>query len=84
MLKDNGVADNTMVWYTADNGPHSGGRDQNKYTALGATNGLRQCKASMYEGGIRVPGILEWFVKTAHRSNHSDAPCVGWGGGGSG
>ena len=30
MLKDKGVAENTMVWYTADNGPHSGGRDQNR------------------------------------------------------
>lgn len=60
MLKDKNVADNTMVWYTADNGPHSGGRDKNQYDALGATNGLRQCKASLYEGGIRVPGILEW------------------------
>lgn len=60
MLKDKGVADNTMVWYTADNGPHAQQRDQNKYNALGATNGLRQCKASLYEGGIRTPGIIEW------------------------
>eukprot|EP00041_Stephanoeca_diplocostata_P018626 m.391134 g.391134 ORF g.391134 m.391134 type:complete len:709 (+) comp21070_c0_seq4:212-2338(+) len=60
MLKDKGVADNTMVWYTADNGPHAAQRDRNKYNALGATNGLRQCKASLYEGGIRTPGIIEW------------------------
>jgi hypothetical protein len=54
MLKDKGISDNTMVWYTADNGPHAAGRDRNKYNALGGTNGLRQCKASLYEGGIRV------------------------------
>eukprot|EP00040_Diaphanoeca_grandis_P039653 m.259716 g.259716 ORF g.259716 m.259716 type:complete len:733 (-) comp38560_c0_seq1:181-2379(-) len=60
MLKTMGIAENTMIWYTADNGPHSESRDRNLYSAMPATNGLRQCKASLYEGGIRVPGILEW------------------------
>ena len=26
MLKDKGVAEDTMLWYTADNGPHSDGQ----------------------------------------------------------
>lgn len=46
------------LWFTADNGPHvqhGDGRSSNQ-----ATNGLRQCKASLYEGGIRVAGVLEW------------------------
>eukprot|EP00039_Didymoeca_costata_P025389 m.13161 g.13161 ORF g.13161 m.13161 type:complete len:719 (+) comp4799_c0_seq2:74-2230(+) len=60
MLVDKGIKNNTILWYTADNGPHSQQRDQNKYNGLSATNGLRQCKASLYEGGIRVPGLLEW------------------------
>jgi arylsulfatase A-like enzyme len=66
MLRDRGVANNTMLWYTADNGPNprSGPnylqRDRNKVQGLSATNGLRQCKASLYEGGIREPGLLEW------------------------
>jgi len=60
LLKKYNVANNTMFWYTADNGPHPSGRDKNKYPALSATNGLRQCKASLFEGGIREPGILEW------------------------
>ena len=35
--------------------------------------GLRQCKASLYEGGIRVPGILEWSVypRLAYAHAHS-------------
>ena len=43
LLRDKGVADNTMVWYTADNGPHSAGRDRNKPNALAATNGKCMC-----------------------------------------
>lgn len=27
---------------------------------LTATNGLRQCKGSVFEGGIRVPGFVRW------------------------
>lgn len=61
MLVDNGISENTMLWYTADNGPHTEARDRNQ-NGCSATNGLRQCKASIYEGGIRVPGILEWPV----------------------
>ena len=63
MLVDEGIAENTMLWYTADNGPHTQSRDRNA-NGCSATNGLRQCKASIYEGGIRVPGILEWPAKS--------------------
>ena len=63
MLRQYGVANDTMLLFTADNGPHIGlfpsesGPVRNVYAA---TNGLRQCKASVFEGGIRVPGIVEW------------------------
>ena len=60
ILEEQGVRDDTMVWFTADNGPHTADRDRNEFPGLSATNGLRQCKASLYEGGLRVPGILEW------------------------
>ena len=68
ILTKHGVDQNTMVWFTTDNGPHtladhysldpqasarSGGQ-------LCATNGLRQCKASVFEGGIRVPSFIHW------------------------
>lgn len=59
LLKNTGVFTNTMVWYTADNGPHIGppGGIPVKNTA---TNGLRQCKASVFEGGIHTPGFVSW------------------------
>jgi len=40
---------------------------------LSATNGLRQCKASVFEGGIRVPGFISWpaMLGNAHkRTSH--------------
>jgi len=49
-----GIARNTMLWYSADNGPE--GNDK----APGRTGGLRGRKRSLYEGGIRVPGIVTW------------------------
>merc|ERR1712048_1127715 len=57
ILKANGAYDNTMIWFTADNGPHTKGRVSGQNSA---TNGLRQCKASVFEGGIRVPGFIHW------------------------
>jgi arylsulfatase A-like enzyme len=72
MLKTYGVAENTALWFTADNGPHTanGGGCSGPHARSSdqATNGLRQCKASLFEGGIRVPGILEWpAVIKSHR-----------------
>lgn len=52
-----GAADNTMLFYTSDNGPE--GKQQINRTQ-GSTNGLRGRKRSLYEGGIRVPGIWVW------------------------
>ena len=57
LLKSAGVDNNTAIFYTTDNGPHQGlERTDIHYS----TNNLRQCKASMWEGGIRVPGIMRY------------------------
>lgn len=51
-LREAGLRDNTLLWYCGDNGtPPSAGR-----TGMA----LRSQKGEMYEGGIRVPGVLEW------------------------
>ncbi len=54
-LSSLGVADNTMLWYASDNGPES---DATK--GAGSAGRLRGRKRSLYEGGIRVPGLLVW------------------------
>lgn len=55
-LAAHGMDKNTVIFFTTDNGPHQGDERTN---ILDSTNHmLRQCKASVFEGGIRVPGIL--------------------------
>jgi len=51
-LRDMGVEKDTLVWYCSDNGGLTIDPD--------AVGNLRGHKGSMYEGGIRVPGVIEW------------------------
>ena len=52
LLNNLGIKNNTLLWFSSDNGP--------KVNSPGATNGLRGRKHFLYEGGIRVPGMIEW------------------------
>ena len=48
-LRHMGIADNTILWYCSDNGG-----------LVEETSGGRGRKGSIYEGGLRVPGVIEW------------------------
>ena len=56
-LDEMGLAENTFVFFTSDNGPEGNGL---KGRTRGSTGGLRERKRSSHEGGIRVPGIARW------------------------
>ncbi|MFK7766716.1 MAG: sulfatase [Mariniblastus sp.] len=63
-IREIGIADNTIVWFTSDNG----GLPKIKPNTVG---GLRGFKGSVYEGGLRVPAIVEWPSVIKHRiTNH--------------
>jgi arylsulfatase A-like enzyme len=52
-LRDMDMAENTLVWFISDNGGH-------ELFGPDAVGGLRGFKKDLYEGGVRVPGIIEW------------------------
>lgn len=53
-LKDTGQLDNTLVFFTSDNGPSDDLLPDSGYTPF------RGGKGSTWEGGVRVPGIAFW------------------------
>jgi arylsulfatase A-like enzyme len=57
-LKRRKIDDNTVLFFTSDNGPHKeGGVDPAFFKSSGSFRGI---KRDMYEGGIRVPMIVRW------------------------
>jgi len=50
-LSENKLHTNTLLWYFGDNGTPA---------EANATVPFREDKGSIYEGGIRVPSVLEW------------------------
>ncbi|MEE2642858.1 MAG: sulfatase-like hydrolase/transferase [Planctomycetota bacterium] len=53
-LRELDIAGRTMVCFCSDNGPEGNAK------APGSGGQLRGRKRSLYEGGVRVPGIVEW------------------------
>ena len=57
-LKEHGIDDNTIVFFSSDNGPHQeGGADPAFFDSNGPLQGI---KRSLHDGGIRVPLIVRW------------------------
>ncbi len=63
-LRRQGLADSTAVFFTSDNGPSREIRNWmdggNAPYPGGQTGALKGHKFSLYEGGVRVPGIFSW------------------------
>lgn len=57
-LKTLGIDEQTIVFFSSDNGPHKeGGNDPKTFTPAGPLRGM---KRDLYEGGVRVPLIARW------------------------
>ena len=60
-LEEHGIAENTLVFFTSDNGP-----------ARGSAGPLRGRKGSTYEGGMREPTIAWWPGTVPAGSEYGD------------
>lgn len=58
-LTKSGVRANTLLWYCGDNGVPPEGR---------LTTPYRGAKGQVYEGGVRIPGIMEWPARLKARA----------------
>ncbi len=64
-LEKKGIRDNTLIFFASDNGGKLAGSVSAPGTGVAkippASNGaFRDGKASLYEGGVRVPAIMNW------------------------
>lgn len=64
-LRELKVSDNTLLWYNSDNGGAAGPK---------STGNLRGSKGTLWEGGLRVPGLVEWPARIA-KPFISETPC---------
>jgi arylsulfatase A-like enzyme len=65
-LQKAGLADDTLFWYCSDNGiPDS----------VKVHTDLRGSKGNLYEGGVKVPGIITWPA-VIKKPSITNVPCV--------
>jgi arylsulfatase A len=70
-LDDAELAESTLVFFTSDNGPAITSQHPH-----GSAGPLRSKKGHLYEGGIRVPGIVRWPGRV-QPGTESDVPVCG-------
>ena len=70
-LKEN-YGENTLVIFTSDNGPETLLRYRGAIRSYGSPGPLKGMKLWTTEGGVRVPGILNWLGKETYNGS-SDA-----------
>lgn len=75
LLDRGGLAENTLVVFSSDNGPHAEGNHRPGF--FESSGPLRGVKRDLYDGGIRVPMITRW-KGTIKPGQVSDATWAFW------
>jgi arylsulfatase A-like enzyme len=71
-LKKLGIAENTLVMFSSDNGPHNeASHNPERFRPSGPLRGM---KRDLYEGGVRVP-FIAWWPGTIPAGAVSDLVC---------
>lgn len=70
-LKELGIEDNTIVFFTSDNGPEYEKKDR----FFNSNGALRGGKRDLYEGGIRIPFMVKYpgEIAPGSKSDHISA-----------
>jgi uncharacterized sulfatase len=75
LLRELGIAEETLVVFSSDNGPHrEGGARPDFFDSNGPLRGI---KRDLYEGGIRVP-TLAWWPGTVKAGTTTGHPSAFW------
>lgn len=69
-LESEGLSENTIVWFISDNGGYA-----EKFHGHASNGLLRGEKATLWEGGIRVPALVRWRKKIQPNQIISQPAC---------
>ncbi len=69
-IEENNLREDTLCIFTSDNGPAITKRHPH-----GSSGTLRDKKGSLYEGGIRVPGLIRWPGHVVPGTESSEPVC---------
>ncbi|MCK0146201.1 arylsulfatase [Arenibacter sp. F26102] len=78
-LEENGIAENTLVFFTSDNGcsyPVAKGQKLEKEYGHFPSAQFRGSKSDIWEGGHRVPFIVKWPGKIEANSTNDELICL--------
>jgi arylsulfatase A len=74
-LDDLQLSDNTLVFFSSDNGPETLKRYPTGWRSHGSAGPLRGMKLHLYQGGIRVPGIVRFPGRVKAGQTVSEPVC---------
>jgi N-acetylgalactosamine-6-sulfatase len=76
-LEKMGLADNTIVVFSSDNGPEDIHIRNAGHSGVGSAGPFRGRKRSLYEGGVRVPFLVRWPGKVPANRVEDEAIVAG-------